>query len=68
MPWVRLANQGAPIKPTHRPTRVEMTYHSGGLAALAMAVIWVAFFPAMSPARTAKTLPMICPARKPRRA
>ncbi len=34
------------IRPTVR-RRVEMTYHSGGTAALAIAVIWVAFFPAI---------------------
>ena len=30
VPWVRLASQGAPMKPIHRPSRVDTTYHSGG--------------------------------------
>ena len=29
-PWVRLASQGAPMNPIHRPTSVDTTYHSGG--------------------------------------
>ena len=30
VPRCRLASHGAPKKPTHSPTRVETTYHSGG--------------------------------------
>ena len=30
VPWVRLASQGAPMKPIHRPRSVDTTYHSGG--------------------------------------
>ena len=30
VPWVRLASQGAPMNPIHRPSRVDTTYHSGG--------------------------------------
>ena len=49
-PWVRLASHGAPMKPIHRPSSVDTTYHSGGTAAEAMAVISAAVFPAMPPA------------------
>ena len=38
VPWVRLASQGAPMKPIHRPSSVDTTYHSGGTVAVAMAV------------------------------
>ena len=50
VPWVRLASQGAPMKPIHRPSSVVTTYHSGGTDAEAMAVICALVFPAMAPA------------------
>ena len=50
VPWVRLASQGAPMKPIHRPSSVATTYHSGGTAAEAMAVICADVLPAMAPA------------------
>ena len=50
VPWVRLASHGAPMNPIHRPSRVATTYHSGGTAAAAIAVICAAVFPAMAPA------------------
>ena len=39
VPWVRLASQGAPKNPIHRPSSVDTTYHSGGTEAVAMACI-----------------------------
>ena len=39
VPWVRLASQGAPTNPIHRPNSVTTTYHSGGTEALAIACI-----------------------------
>ena len=49
VPWVRLASHGAPMKPIHRPSSVETTYHSGGTDAVAMACICAAVLPAMAP-------------------
>ncbi len=38
------------MKPIHRPSSVDTTYHSGGTEAVAMAVICALVFPAMAPA------------------
>ena len=45
VPCRRLASQGAPKKPIHKPSRVETTYHSGGTGAEAMDVICAAGLP-----------------------
>ena len=37
VPCVRLASQGAPMRPTHSPSKVDTTYHSGGTASVEMA-------------------------------
>ena len=65
VPCVRLASQGAPMKPIHSPIRVVTTYHSGGTEAEAMAVICAADFPAMAPATSPKINAKIWPTRKP---
>ena len=65
VPWVRLASHGAPMKPIHRPSRVDTTYHSGGTDAEAMACICALVLPAMAPATKPKTSAPIWPTRKP---
>ena len=65
VPWVRLASQGAPMNPIHRPRRVETTYHSGGTEADAMTCIWALVLPAMAPETRPKTSAPIWPARNP---
>ena len=65
VPWVRLASHGAPMKPIHRPSSVDTTYHSGGTEAVAMAVICALVFPAMAPATRPKISAPIWPTRKP---
>ncbi len=65
VPRTRLANHGPAKKPTHSPTRLAPTYHSGGAESLAMALSWLPS-PARSAAMAAKTKPTISPAKKPR--
>ena len=65
VPWVRLANQGAPMNPIHRPRSVDTTYHSGGTAAVAIDCICAAVLPAMAPATSPKTSAPSWPARNP---
>ncbi len=54
VPCVRLASQGAPMKPIHRPISVDTTYHSGGTVCVAIACIWADVLPATAPAMKAK--------------
>ena len=65
VPWKKLASQGAPMKPIHRPRRVTTTYHSGGTEAVAMAWSCAPVSPAIAPPMAAKMTAPIWPARKP---
>ncbi len=56
------------MNPTHSPSRVATTYHSGGIAALAIAFISVPFLPATAPASSPKMNAPIWPTRNPIRA
>ena len=49
-PWVRLASQGAPTNPIHRPSSVDTTYHSGGTDGRGDGLHLGAVLPAMAPA------------------
>ena len=53
------------MKPIHSPSSVATTYHSGGTAAEAMAVICAPVLPAISPATVPKISAPIWPTRKP---
>ena len=65
VPWVRLASQGAPTNPIHRPRSVDTTYHSGGTEAVSMTRISAPVLPAMAPATVPKISAAIWPTRNP---
>ena len=56
------------MKPIHRPSRVATTYHSGGTAAEAMAVICAPVLPAIAPPTVPKISAPSWPTRKPTKA